>query len=333
MRFGAFVPQGWRLDLVGVEPGYPQWQAVKKVARRAEAAGYDSLWLYDHFHTIPQALPEATFEAWTALTGLAEATERIRLGHMCGCNIYRPPALMAKISANVDVISNGRLEFAYGAGWYQHETVAYGYSFERPAARIGALGEALEIIKGLWKGGPYQFQGKYYTVGHGRVKDFRGHEIELDGALNYPVPVQKPHPPVWVAGGGEQLTLRVVARHANLSNFFGDAENFERKNRLLDQYCEEIGRDPADIERTLNINAFVGPESEVDRVLAAAGRSPAAIADWKQGAYIGEPAPIAERLIHLRDHARVRYFIVYFPEAVSGESLERFASEVIPLVR
>lgn len=319
------------MDLVGVEPGYPQWKAMKDVAARAEKAGYDSLWLYDHFHTIPQPAPEATFEAWTALTGLAEATNTIRLGHMCGCNIYRPPALMAKIAANVDVISNGRLEFAYGAGWYQHETVAYGYPFERPAARIGALAEALEIIKGLWQGGPYQFEGKYYTVGKGRVKSFRGEEIELEGALNFPVPVQKPHPPVWVAGGGEQLTLRVVARHANLSNFFGEVEQFNKKNALLDQYCEEIGRDPAEIERTLNINVFVGDDP--DSALARAHRSPAEIADLKKGGYFGPPAQIVERLARLRDEARVKYFIVYFPDALVGDSLERFAAEVVPALK
>lgn len=331
MRFGAFVPQGWRMDLVGVEPGFPQWQAMKAVARRAEESGYDSLWLYDHFHTVPKVSDEPTFEAWTALTGLAEATTSIRLGHMCGCNIYRPPALMAKIAANVDVISNGRLEFAYGAGWYQHETIAYGYPFERPAARIGALGEALEIIKGLWQGGPYQFEGKYYTVGKGRVKNFKGEEIELDGARNYPLPVQKPHPPVWVAGGGEQLTLRVVARHANLSNFFGDVEQFNRKNALLDKYCEEIGRDPAEIERTLNINVFVGNDHEA--VLKKAGRSQAEIAEMIKGAYFGEPASIIERLSRLRDEARVGYFIVYFPDVLVGDSLERFMTEVAPALR
>ncbi len=331
MRFGAFVPQGWRMDLVGVEPGYAQWQAMKQVALRAEQAGFDSVWLYDHFHTVPKPTLEPTFEAWTALTGLAEATSTIRLGHMCLCNIYRPPALTAKISANVDVISNGRLEFAFGAGWYEHETVAYGYPFERPAARIGALAEALEVIKGLWGGGPYQFEGKYYRVGKGRVRNFRGEEVELEGALNFPVPVQKPHPPIWVAGGGEQLTLRVVARHANLSNFFGEVEQFNKKNALLDQYCEEIGRDPSEIERTLNINVFVGGDCEA--VLARAHRSPAEIAEWKKSAYYGSPSEIIDRLGRLRDEARVKYLIVYFPDVLVGESLERFASEIAPVLK
>ncbi|MEW6277289.1 MAG: LLM class flavin-dependent oxidoreductase [Candidatus Eremiobacterota bacterium] len=332
MRFGVFVPQGWRLDLTHVPAGHAQWRAMVDVAQRAERHGYDGVWLYDHFHTVPEARKEATFEAWTALTGLAALTSRIRLGHMCGCSMYRPPALVAKIAANVDVISNGRLEFGYGAGWYMHETVAYGYPFPSAADRIKSLEEALTIVRGLWQGGPFQFEGKYHAVGKGQVRDYRGAPTELAGALNYPVPVQKPHPPIWVAGGGEQLTLKVVARHANYANYFGDMDGLNRKHELLDRYCEAIGRDPAEIVRTANLNVMVGDEAEVDRILLATGRSAADVSEWKKGAYIGTPEHLAERVARLRDHARIGYFLLYFPDAAGGESLERFAAEVLPLL-
>ena len=121
----------------------------------------------------------------------------------------------------IDCISNGRLEFGLGAGWYQHEAVAYGYSFDKPSVRIGMLDEAIQIIKGMWTQEQFQFQGKYYQVGLGEVKDYSGRQVSLNGATNHPKPVQNPHPPIWIAGGGEQLTLRTVARYANFSNFAG----------------------------------------------------------------------------------------------------------------
>ena len=126
MQFGAFVPQGWKMDLVGV-PEAEQWPAMLDVARRIEAAGYDTVWVYDHFHTVPEASQEPTFECWTVMAALAAATERVRLGQMCTCNSYRQPSYMAKVASTVDVISGGRLEFAIGAGWYEEEYLAYGY--------------------------------------------------------------------------------------------------------------------------------------------------------------------------------------------------------------
>lgn len=329
MKFGCFVPQGWRLDLVGLPAGYPQYQAMRFVAEQAERLGYHSAWLFDHFHTIPDVRPEACFEAWTGLAALAEATSRIRLGHMCGCNVYRPPALLAKMASCVDVISNGRLELGLGAGWYQHEMLAYGYPFEKPSIRIGQLDEAAQIIKGLWEQDQFQFQGQHYTVGVGQVRNYRGQEETLQGAVNFPKPVQK-NPPLWLAGGGEQLTLRTVARYADWSNFMGDLATIQKKNEILDQHCEKIGRDPASIHRSIIMNAFSGSEKQFQAIVQRSGRNEEDVATLRQILYPKEPQAMIDRLNRLRQEARIECAIIYFLDAVECETMQWFAKEVAP---
>lgn len=333
MKFGAFTPQGWRLDLQGVGDGYSQYLKMRETALKIEKLGYDSVWLYDHFHTVPDAKLEATFEVWTATAALAEATATIRLGQMCGCNIYRPPTLLAKMASVIDVISNGRLDFGLGAGWYQHECEAYGYPFERPAVRIGQLDEAVQIIEGMWTQDHFQFEGKYYTVGHGEVKNYRGQSETLLGAINHPKPVQSPRPLLWIAGGGEQLTLRTVARYADYSNFKGTLEEVQHKNRVLDEHCEKQGRDPKEIKRTMNVNVMFGSDAEIQKLLSDSGRSDADIADVKKMLFPTEPQKLIDRLAQFRDEARIDYVIVYFPDISVGESVTEFAESVIPALR
>ena len=333
MKFGAFTPQGWRLDLQGFENGFAEYQAMRDGALRLERLGYDSAWLYDHFHTVPEARLEPTFEVWTATAALAEATSAIRLGQMCGCNIYRPPALLAKMTSVIDCVSNGRLEFGLGAGWYEHETVAYGYDFERPALRIGKLDEAVQIIKGMWTQNHFQFQGKHYTVGHGEVKDYGGNKVELQGAINHPKPIQSPHPPMWIAGGGEQLTLKTVARYADYSNFGGSLEQLQHKNRVLDEHCDKQGRDPADITRTMNINVMLGTDQQIEKLLRESGRSDQHIAAMKGMLFPTDPQALVDKIAEYRDKARIEYVIVYFPDFLIGDSAERFAEEVASKLR
>ncbi|MHB2017492.1 MAG: LLM class flavin-dependent oxidoreductase [Candidatus Xenobia bacterium] len=328
IHFGGFVPQGWRRDLNVVPAGPAQYQAMKEVARRLEQLGYHSLWLYDHFHTVPDAKFEATFEVWTATAALAEATTRIRLGQMVGCNIYRPPSLLAKITANIDVISNGRLDFGLGAGWYEHETIAYGYPFERPAQRIKELDEALTVIRGMWTQNAFQFDGQYFKIGIGDVHTYRGEAIQLEGAINHPKPVQQPHPPIWIGGGGEQLTLKVVAKHADWSNYGGGVDAIRHKNEVLDKHCASIGRDPASVHRSTNSDVLIGSPEELEPVLRACGRS-----DEETAHYLKSAASAQEwidRIGKLRDDARIEAFIAYFPDALKGPSMQRFAEEVMP---
>ena len=152
MRFGTFIPQGWRLDLVGIDPA-EQWSAMSTLAQRADAGPWESLWVYDHFHTVPLPTEEATHEAWTLMAAFAASTSRIRLGQMCTSMGYRNPAYLAKVAATVDLISGGRAEMGIGGGWYEHEWRAYGYGFPAIKDRLGRLREGVEIMHQAWTTG------------------------------------------------------------------------------------------------------------------------------------------------------------------------------------
>src|SRR5665647_1504383 len=211
MRFGLFIPQGWRMDLVGIDPA-DQWATMNGLVTRADAGEtFESVWVYDHFHTVPEPTKEATHEAWTLMAAFAATTSRIRLGQMCTCMAYRNPAYLAKVAATIDIISAGRIEMGIGAGWYEHEWRAYGYGFPGAGMRIGALDEGVQIMKQAWETGEATLDGTYFQV---------------DGARVYPQPLQKPHIPLWIAGGGEKKTLRIVARVGDYANIDGSVEGF-----------------------------------------------------------------------------------------------------------
>src|SRR5215218_8513 len=165
VKFGVFVPQGWRLDLVEIRDPVDQFEAMTAVAKAADDdPAWDSIWGYDHFHTVPRPELETTFECWTSTATLARDTRRVNIGQMVGCNGYRNPALYAKISSTVDVASNGRLYAGIGAGWYEHEWKAYGYEWPELKDRMGAFREAVEIITKMWTEDYPEFHGKYYTI-------------------------------------------------------------------------------------------------------------------------------------------------------------------------
>ncbi|HEY5652022.1 MAG TPA: LLM class F420-dependent oxidoreductase [Acidimicrobiia bacterium] len=320
MRFGAFVPQGWRMDLVGV-PVEEQWPTMLKAAHRIEDLGYETAWVYDHFHTVPHATQEPTYECWTLMAALAASTSRVRLGQMCTCNSYRNPAHLAKVASSVDVISGGRLEFAIGAGWYVEEYLAYGYEYPRDGVRLAQLDEAVQIIKKMWTDDEATFEGKHYSV---------------RGAINRPKPLQSPHPPMWIAGGGEQKTLRLVARYGDYSNVAGTVDVFQRKNRILDEHCAEIGRDPSEVGRTCHMFVTVADSeaalrSSVERVASQIGRTVEKFLASAQ-TVAGTPQQVIDRLGEYQD-AGCSYITAYFGDVVWGESMEVFASEVMPALR
>ncbi len=203
MRFGLFIPQGWRLDLAGIDPT-EHWTTIRDIAQAADRGPWESLWVYDHFHTVPEPTEEATHEAWTLMAAFAATTSRIRLGQMCTCMGYRNPAYLAKVAATIDIVSGGRLEMGIGAGWYEHEWRAYGYGFPSAGERIAMLDEGVDIMRQLWQTGVARLQGKHYQV---------------DGAICRPLPVQDGGIPLWVAGAGEKKTLRIVAKFARYANF------------------------------------------------------------------------------------------------------------------
>ena len=210
VQFGVFVPQGWRMDLVEIKDPVEQYEAMTRVAKVAEeTAAYDSVWLYDHFHTVPEPTTNTVFECWSATAGLSRDTSSIKIGQMVTCNGYRNPALLAKIASTVDVMSNGRLLFGLGAGWYEHEWRAYGYGCPEVPERMRMVREACEIVHRMWTEDEPVFEGEFYTV---------------DRPINEPKGVQEPHPSFWIGGGGEKFTLRLVARGADACNIIGDVD-------------------------------------------------------------------------------------------------------------
>jgi len=325
MRFGLFVPQGWRLDLVGIEPA-DHWATMLKVARLAEAGPYESIWVYDHFHTVPAPTAEATHEAWTLMAGLAAATSRVRLGQMCSCMGYRNPMYLAKVAATVDMISGGRTEMGIGGGWYEHEWRAYGYGFPGAGARLAMLDEGVQIMRQAWADGVVTFAGEHY---------------QLDGAICQPKPLQAGGIPLWIAGGGERKTLRTAAQYAAYTNFDGTLDGFTHKSQVLADHCRDLGRDFGEIVRSANYNVIIGrDQAEVDARLASIVEryrpllAPEVLAGAEQmlrsGPLVGTPEQIVERLTAL-EKAGMTYAIAYFQEAAYDSSgVDLFTSQVIP---
>jgi len=325
MRFGLFVPQGWRLDLVGIEPAR-HWQTMLDVARIAEGGPWESVWVYDHFHTVPVPTQEATHEAWTLMAALAASTSRVRLGQMCTCMSYRDPAYLAKVAATVDVVSGGRVEMGIGAGWYEHEWRAYGYGFPSAGERIAMLAEGVEIMKQAWTDGVATLAGRHYQV---------------DGAIVRPLPLQEGGIPFWIAGGGEKKTLRLAAQYAQYTNFDGTLEGFAHKSRVLAGHCADLGRDLDSIVRSANYNVVIGrDQTEVDaRIAGIAGRwapvlgeddARARAESLREGPLVGTPEQIVEALRAL-EAIGMTYAITYFAEAAYDTSgIDLFTKEVVP---
>lgn len=328
MKFGLFLPQGWRLDLVGVEPA-DHWPTITGLAAHADTGPWESVWVYDHMHTAPYTSGEATHEAWSLMSGLGAVTSRVRLGQMCTCVGYRNPALLAKTAATVDMISGGRVEMGIGAGWYQQEWEAYGYGFPSAGQRLGMLDESVHIMREAWSAGEVTFQGEHYR---------------MDGAIVQPRPLQTGGIPLWIAGGGERKTLRTAARYADYTNFDGTPEGFAHKSEVLREHCADLGRDPSEITRSANYNvAIAETEREVDDRLAflhdrMSRYVGADEADRELGAYrglpaVGTPEQIVEKLSELKKLG-MDYGIFYFPEIAEDSSgLALFEREVIPALQ
>jgi len=320
--FGALIPQGWKMDLVAVgDDPQAKWAKVKEVALAAEAAGYDSIWVYDHFHNVPRPAHEAVFECWTTLAALAEVTSRVRLGQMVTCTSYRNPGLTAKITSNIDVISAGRLDWGVGAGWYENEYRGYGYEFASAGARIGMLEEAVEIVKSMWTQPETTYEGKHFTL----------HRANCD-----PKPVQDPHPPVWIGGGGERKTLRVVAKHADYSNWGGKPDEWAHKAEVLKGHCAEIGRDFDEIRTTWHPDCVIRESEEELRKLHEAGEIGSLWGEpfdsWAAGNLVGTPEQVTEQLRRYQAHG-CSYVVPFFPDYPGTESLTRLAEQVMPEFR
>jgi F420-dependent oxidoreductase-like protein len=302
------------MDLADIKDPVEAYEAMTHVAQTADECGYESVWLVDHFHTVPQPSQEVTFECWTTTAALARDTKRVRIGQMVTCNSYRNPALLAKMASTVDVLSHGRLNFGIGAGWYEHEYRAYGYEYPDAPDRLRHLREAVQVILAMWTQEEAVFEGKYYQV---------------RGAINQPKGVQKPHIPLLIGGSGEKVTLKLVAQYGDACNVFGDPATLENKFAILRQHCQNVGRDYDSIHRTSGTVCVIGDTDEEARVQIPDALR-AQFGNRVEGGLIGTPETIRERLAAY-EAAGVQELLLIVPTlgAARLETIRRFAQEFI----
>jgi len=310
LQFGLLVPQGWTMDLAGIKDPVEAYETMTRVAQTADEVGFASIWLVDHFHTIPRPTPEVTFECWMSTAALARDTRTIRIGQMVTCNSYRHPALLAKMASTVDVLSHGRLNVGIGAGWYEHEYRAYGYAYPDAPLRLRQLREAVQVMLAMWTQQEARFEGTYYQV---------------RGAINQPKGVQQPHIPLLIGGDGEKVTLKLVAQYADACNVGDDPATVKQKLAVLKQHCETVGRDYQSIHRTSSTLCLMADSDEQALALLPVERK-ARLGNEVRTALIGSPETIRQRLAAYED-AGVQELLMRFVDGTNLEALRRFAQE------
>ena len=306
MKIGVFVPQGWRMDLNSIKLE-DQWNTILEAASNIENLGYESIWVYDHFHTVPKPTQDPTYECWTLMSALSQTTSKVRLGQMCTCNSYRNPAYLTKVASNIDVMSNGRLEYAIGAGWYDHEYRAYGYEYPSAGIRLKMLEESLIIYKKMTTEETPSFNGEFY---------------QIDGAINQPKPIQKPYPPLWVCGGGEKVTLKLLAKYGDYGNWDVDVDGFIQKSNILRNHCENVGRDFNEIGKTLHTNVLIADnQNDLDRKVEKLSTYTNIPKDYYyERPLIGTKDKVFETIDQYKEAGCI-YLIAYIPDIVWGDTV------------
>jgi len=240
VKVGVIVPQGWTGEYDGWEPDRA-WGRTVEVAQQADQLGFESIWLFDHFHTVPKPTDELTFESFTSLSALAALTSRVRLGHVVICNGYRNPALTAKMAGTLDTISGGRFELGIGAGWKSDEWLAYGYGFPPTKERLARLRDGLGVISAM------------LAPGRNTHATYEGEYASVRDAINLPKGLQTPRIPIMVGGNGPEVTWRLAARFADELNLDGlSPDEVEAALPVIRSRCEEIDRDPATLRISLH---------------------------------------------------------------------------------
>lgn len=334
MKLGLALPH-YDTSLAGLPLS---WEATARVARKAEAAGFDSLWVSDHFfldwgkYGGPDT-PQGSLECWTLMSALAAITERVRIGSLVMCNDFRNPALLAKMAATVDLLSDGRVDVGLGAGWYEAEYRAAGIPFDKASARIDRLGEAVEIVARLLEGETLTFTGDHYTI---------------DGAICRPLGPRTPRPPVWIGGKGDR-TLATAAGYADGWNFswLGSFETYTERSRAADQACADVDRDPATLRRSVGAYLFVGrDQADIQRRLerleertppgvlrSSNGSSGVSWEEFRKERVAGTVDEVVDRLGKLADlgveEVIVTLGVLPF-QLADEEDLEFVGSEIIP---
>jgi F420-dependent oxidoreductase-like protein len=301
--------------------GNTTWDDVVALWRHAEQTGWDAACVTDHFMPNTPDRVGDMLESWTTLTALAALTKRMRVGTIVSGNTYRHPALLAKMAANVDIISGGRLICGMGAGWQENEHTAYGMPFYTVGERLQRLDEACQVLNMLWTQERSTFRGKYY---------------QLDDAPLMPKPVQKPRPELMIGGGGEKVTLKIVARWADHWNVWGGPETLATKGKILDGYCAEIGRDPETILRSaVMVPVLSEDRAEIDKIqqifMTRMGRDEASAKDTM---LTGSVAQMQDKLGKLRESG---VGLLFIPTMFLGKDqlkpLDAFIEKVAPALR
>lgn len=290
----AASPAASRLSFgIQTPPQNVTYSALQQLWLEADELGYDSAFGFDHFFPIVTDPGGACLEGWTLLSALAAQTRRLRVGLLVTGNTYRNPAVLAKMAATVDHVSNGRLILGLGAGWFELEHTAFDIPYYTAGQRARRLVEAVELMKLLFTQERTNYQGRYYTI--------------TDAPFE-PKPVQKPHPPILIGGMGPRVIQPLAARHANIWHFFvreGGLEGVRKACTDFDAVCQKVGRDPAEVQKSVSL------------------RFP----------LLSRPsAEIVQRVKGLRD-AGVRYFILSLFENLDAGLVRRFATEVMPEFR
>jgi alkanesulfonate monooxygenase SsuD/methylene tetrahydromethanopterin reductase-like flavin-dependent oxidoreductase (luciferase family) len=296
---------------------YTEWPALLEAGKRADRLGYDSLWTWDHLYPIVGSSDGPIFEGWLTITAWAQATERVRIGLMVGANTLREPTLTAKMATTLDHISGGRAVLGLGGAWFEEEHLAYGIPFGSGfPERLRWLGEALPVMRGML---------------HGERPTAAGPRYSAKAVHNDPLPIQE-RLPILIGGGGEQVTLKLVARYGDANNLGGGFENVRRKEAILVQHCETVGRDPGEIERTTGIGAVIIRDSraEAAKVQAASFERNGHADLWKDQP-VGTPEDVAERLLPYLGIG-YRHLIAGFPSPYDEESMTRFITDVRPIL-
>jgi F420-dependent oxidoreductase-like protein len=297
------------------------WNAVADLWRHAAATGWDAACVTDHFMPNTPERAGDTMECWTTLSALAALVPRLRVGTIVSGNTYRHPAVLAKMAAQVDHIAGGRLICGIGAAWQQNEHEAYGIPFYTVAERLARLDEACQVLKALWTQERTTFKGRYY---------------QLSDAPLEPKPVQRPYPELMIGGGGEKVTLRIAARHADHWNVWGGPLTLARKNAILDGHCREAGRDPKAITRSANMALLITDDrGEADRLRAALAKRfnmPEALA--RDTALAGSVGEIRDTLGRLAEAGVGMLWIpTMFLPRDPRPLLDRFMQEIAPHAR
>ena len=288
------------------------WKEVLALARHVEATGWDGVCYADHFMADGADTSGPWAEAWTTLTALAASVPRIRIGSLVSGNTYRHPAVLAKMAATLDHISEGRAVLGLGAGWQENEHRAYGIPLYPIGERLARLEEACQVIKGLFENERTTFHGKYY---------------QLEDAPLAPKPLQRPLP-LLIGGGGEKVTLRIAARYADEWNVWGDVKTLEHKMSILDQHCADVGRDPSSIKRSAVALLFLSDDADFIEKIRSGGRGRPMI--------VGNVDDVRETVKAYRDAGVDELIVPDFnlgPRERKLATLDRFIQEVAPSAR